>query len=156
MKPLNDAEKQYWHDYLKTLKESERPIYPFVEASYAGNKDVTDALLQLCLNGKKVAGSSIAEDFLSAGDPLPKVGNYWIYLNSRSEPSCILLTEKVVTNKFKDVPIEIALAEGESDLSLDHWKTVHKSAYSPFLSKWGIRHIDEATVVTEFFKIVHI
>jgi len=86
---------------------------------------------------------------------LPQVCNYWIFLNSRNEPSCILKTEKIVTHKFKDVPVEIAIAEGEGDLSLEYWKRVHGQLYSPHLASWGIKGIEEATVITEFFSVVY-
>jgi len=58
-------------------------------------------------------------------------------------------------NKFKDVPFEIALAEGEGDLSLDYWRRVHTEIYLPHLAGWGISSLDDATVITEFFKIVN-
>jgi len=155
MKSLSVLQLNYWKKYLNTLPENERPMHPRVEASPAGNKEITDELLKLYLDGKKYAGSSIVEDFLSAGDPLPQVGNYWIFLNSKDEPRCILRTERVVQNKFKDVPLDIVIAEGEGDLSLEYWKKVHKELYLPFLMSWGVREMDEATVITEFFKIVY-
>jgi 5-formyltetrahydrofolate cyclo-ligase len=155
MKKMSSLEIQYWEKYLETLTKQEHPINPKVEASFAGNKEITDELLQLYLSGKKTAGSSILEDFISAGDPLPKVGNYWIFLNSKNEPSCILKTIKIVLNKFRDVTVEIAIAEGEGDLSLEYWRKVHEEIYAPNLSGWGVSNIEEATVITEFFEIIY-
>jgi uncharacterized protein YhfF len=155
MNSLKPKEQAYWEDYLLTLSDDQRPTNAFISAGYAGTPEITDSLLGLYLSGRKIAGSSIVEDFLSAGDSLPQVGNYWIYLNGLGEPSCILRTEKVVLHKFKDVSVEIAIAEGEGDLTLEYWKNVHSDLYSPFLRSWGIREINEATVITEFFKIVH-
>jgi uncharacterized protein YhfF len=155
MENLNQPEKIYWEKYLSALPEVERPKNPHVTASFAGNREITDELLALYLNGKKCAGSSIVEDFLTAGDPLPKVGNYWIFLNSKDEPSCILRTEKITIYKFKDIPIEIVLAEGEGDLSIAYWRRVHTELYLPFLAQWGVENIEDATVITEFFKIVY-
>lgn len=154
-KLLKPAEQSYWQAYLDSLAPDERPRDGKVEAAHAGNREITDGLLQLYLCGKKTAGSSIAEDFLSAGDPLPKAGNHWIFLNSRDEPSCILRTERVVFHKFKDVPAEVAVAEGEGDLTLEYWRRVHAALYLPHLPEWGVAHIDEATVVTEFFRLVY-
>ncbi len=152
---MSTLEIQYWEKYLETLTKQEHPINPNVEASFAGNKEITDELLQLYLSGRKTAGSSIVEDFMSAGDPLPKVGNYWIFLNSKNEPSCILKTVKIVMNKFRDVPVEIAIAEGEGDMSLEYWRKVHEEIYGPYLSEWGVSNIEEATVITEFFEIIY-
>lgn len=152
---LKDSEKSYWHRYLDTIEESKRPERPFITSSFAGNKDCTDELLGLYLSGKKTAGSSLAEDFLAAGDPLPKVGNFWILLNSRNQPSCILRTINVLTYKFKDVPEQIALLEAEGDLSLEYWRKSHTELYSPFLKSWGINDIEDSTVITEIFEIVY-
>lgn len=152
---LKKTEQIYWESYIQTLPESARPISANVTASYAGNAEITDALLLLYLEGKKTAGSSLLEDFQSAGDPLPRVGNHWIYLNSRNEPCCILRTDRIVTHKFKDVPPEIASAEGEGDGSLEDWRRIHSELYAPFLKQWGIQDLNEATVITEFFSIVY-
>ena len=155
VKALTEPEKQYWQSYLNTSPAGlSKKI--FVEASYAGNQSSTDQLLALYLSGKKTAGSSMAEDFTSSGEPLPQVGNFWILLNSLDEPSCILRTERVVLTQFKNVSEEIARAEGEGDLSLQHWRDSHRRFFAPFLAGWGVAHIDEATVVTEFFRIVHV
>jgi uncharacterized protein YhfF len=155
MKPLKPIEQKYWQSYVDSLTPEERPLQPHVEAGFAGSPSITDDLLQLYLAGKKTAGSSIAEDFMAMGDPLPKVGDYWIYLDSKGELRCILRTEKVVFHKFKDMPVEVAIAEGEGDLSLEYWRRVHSEFYFPHLSDWGISQMDDATVVTEYFEIVY-
>lgn len=155
MKPLTALEQAYWQKYVSTLSHEQRLQSVWVEASYAGNREITDDLLELYLLGQKTAGSSIVEDFVTAGEPLPKVGNHWIFLNSKSEPCCILKTEKIVIHKFKDIPEEIAIAEGEGDKSLSYWKAVHAELYVPHLAGWGVAEISEANVITEFFKIVY-
>jgi uncharacterized protein YhfF len=155
MKTLKPLEERYWRKYLSTVAPEKIPEAPRVEARYAGNKLITDGLLDLYLIGKKTAGSSIAEDFQSAGDPLPKVGSYWILLKSNDEPGCILKTDRIEFHKFKDVPPAIAIAEGEGDLSLEYWRRVHEELYRPHLSGWGLSEINEATVLTEFFTLVY-
>lgn len=152
---LNYNQQKYWENYLAGLKPSERPNNPVVTAGYAGTPEITDGLLALYLSGKKIAGSSIVEDFISANDPLPQIGNYWVFLGSDGAPRCILQTVKIVTHKFNEVPEEIAIAEGEGDCSLGYWKKVHSELYTPHLKEWGLKSIGEATVITEFFKIVY-
>lgn len=152
---LNEIQKEYWNRFIFSLPQRLQPLNPNISASVAGNKEITDELLNLYLTGKKTAGSSLVEDFLSVGDPLPQIGNYWIYLNSKEEPSCILQTVDIKIYKFDEVSVEIAIAEGEGDLSLSYWKKTHENLYRPFLQKWGLNSIHEATVITEFFKIVY-
>ena len=64
-------------------------------------------------------------------------------------------TEKVEVNKFKDVGVEIANAEGEDDLSLESWRRAHREFFSPYLADLGIQILEEALVVTEFFSLAY-
>lgn len=152
---LDNIQKFYWDKFISSLSPCLHPVNPNVTASFAGNKEITDELLNLYLIGKKTAGSSVVEDFLSAGDELPQVGNYWIFLNSNEEPSCILKTVDIKIHKFNEVPEEVAVAEGEGDLTLEYWRKVHSDLYTPFLKTWGLNDIHDATIITEFFEIVY-
>lgn len=152
--PLTAHEGRYWQAYLETLRPSGIVQPPHVTAGCAGRPQDTDDLLARYLDGTKTAGSSLVEDFLAANDPVPKVGDCWIVLSSGGEPRCILRTVKIEMHRFQDVPVEIAVAEGEGDLSLAHWRRVHAASYTPHLEAWGVDDLDEATVVTEFFDVV--
>lgn len=125
-----------------------------MEASFAGGRRVTDGLIRLYLEGKKTAGSSLVKDFRTAGDPLPKAGNYWIILDSRERPRVLVQTMRVEINLFGKIPRAVVRAEGEGDLSTAHWKKVHRKAYLPRLAEWGIGNLDEADVITEHFRIL--
>lgn len=154
MKSLTREQAAFWDRYLKTLPPARHPRHARVEAGFAGDKKVTDGLIRLYLDGRKTAGSSLAADFLSAREPLPKPGNYWIILDGRRHPRLIVRTDKVVLSIFKNIPKYVARAEGEGDLSVAHWKRVHRKAYSPFIARWGIERLDDARVVTEIFTLV--
>jgi 5-formyltetrahydrofolate cyclo-ligase len=109
----------------------------------------------LYLSGKKTAGSSILEDFQFCGDPLPNSGDHWIVLDSKKIPKCILKVVKVVQNKFLDVPLEIAIAEGEGDLSLKFWRETHIDFFNPYIEHWGLNNVEDSTIVTEFYEVVY-
>ena len=155
LQKLNNIQKSYWDSYIFSLPREMRPLNPTVSASYAGNREITDELLALYIKGTKTAGSSVVEDFVTAGDPLPEIDNYWIFLKSNEEPGCILKTVDIKIHKFKEVPVAIAVAEGEGDLTLEYWCKVHGELYSPFLKSWGLSTIEDATIITEFFSIVY-
>lgn len=152
---LNSQEETFWQNYCKSLPHLERPQKAQVSAAPAGNFAITDELIALYLAGEKSAGSSLVEDFKSCADPLPQVGNYWIVLNRQKEPQLLLKTIKIEIHKFAELPAYIALAEGEGDKSVEYWKKVHREFYTPYLQKWGIKNLDEAQVITEFFEIVY-
>jgi 5-formyltetrahydrofolate cyclo-ligase len=149
---MNEEQLKYWNDYLDSINQSNRDLY--VEASIAGDLNLADELLNLYLDGKKTAGSSLVKDFVLAEDELPKVGNHWIVLDKNEKPCCILKTVKVEVNRFVDVTQEIAIAEGEGDLSVEHWRKIHKDFFTPYLSEWGITDLDNEDVITEFYEIV--
>jgi uncharacterized protein YhfF len=152
---LKPSEQTFWKEYLAFVPPSHRPRKPFVAAAFAGNRKTTDALIALYLAGKKSAGSGLVRDYLKAGDRLPDVGDFWIALDSRNRPRCLLKTVRVEFNLFRKVPRRIAVAEGEGDRSLAHWRRVHRKFFSPFLEEWGIEELDEAEVITEHFRLVH-
>jgi 5-formyltetrahydrofolate cyclo-ligase len=150
---MNKNELEYWNSYLETLEVIPENLK--VEVGIAGNPEIADELLNLYLNGKKTAGSSLVKDYELAKDPLPEVGNFWMILDSKSEPKCIVKTVRVKYYQFDQVPQEVAYAEGEGDLSLDHWKKAHREFFTPFLKEWGISDLDKETVVTEFYEVVY-
>lgn len=150
---MNQSQRDYWNSYLETL--TNKPENPRVEVSIAGNEEIADELLELYLCGKKTAGSGLVKDYQSAGDPLPEVGNYWIILDSRSEAQCIVKTIRVEFYQFDQVPVEVAIAEGEGDLSLEYWRKAHIDFFTPYLKDWGIDNLDEETLITEFYEVVY-
>jgi uncharacterized protein YhfF len=155
-KPLKPAEQEFWNRYLATLDTKEREIAErsWVEANMAGSREITDALLALYLAGKKDAGSGLVKDYETMQDPLPKVGNHWIILDSNERPLCLVRTRKVEIHKFSEIPSYVAEAEGEGDLSVAYWKEAHASFFSPFLKRWGVGRLEEAEVVVEFFDVL--
>lgn len=150
---MRKEELEYWNSYIETLKI--KPENPVVEAGIAGNDEIADELLELYLNGTKSAGSGLVKDYELAGDPLPQVGNYWIILDSKKKPRCIVQTIRVELYQFDQVPDEVATAEGEGDLSLDYWRKAHIDFFTPFLKDWGITDLDKETLITEFYEVVY-
>lgn len=155
MRALKPAERVFFAEYLARLPARRRPRRPFVEASYPGRRAVADKLIRLYLAGKKCAGSSLVRDFESAGDPLPRRGNYWIALDGRGRPRLLLRTLRVEINRFGAIPRRVVAAEGEGDLSTGYWKRVHRAAWAPHLTKWGIEDLERAEVITEHFALLH-
>ncbi|MEH0861723.1 ASCH domain-containing protein [Halobacteriovorax sp. DPLXC-1] len=144
--------EEFWDLYEETLDE--KLDHPHIEISIAGNAEIADELLALYLSGKKSAGSGLVKDYELAGDPLPEVDNFWIILDSKNNPRCIVKTIAVEINKFSDISKKIAEAEGEGDLSVEHWKKAHRDFFTPYLNDWGIVDLDDEDVVTEFYEVV--
>lgn len=151
---LNEQERKFWDNYLETLG-SGQPDSPSLEVSIAGDETNSDQLLELYLNGKKTAGSSLVKDYTQAGDELPSVGNFWMVLNSKMVPKCILRTVRVEYTKFLDIEERVAIAEGEGDLSLKQWRETHINFFTPYLTQLKINDLDSEVLITEFYELVH-
>jgi len=151
---LTESELVFWNKYLGSKSTVNPPLNYTIEASPAGSLNITNKLIELYLAGKKSAGSGLVEDFEVVGDPLPKIGHYWIVLDSDKQPKLILKTIRVEIHKFTEVPEYVAIAEGEGDLSLEYWKKSHTKFYEPNLASWNLKHIDDSNVITEFFETV--
>ncbi|MEX2665606.1 ASCH domain-containing protein [Candidatus Uabimicrobium amorphum] len=151
MSELKGKNLEYWQHYCREKNVAEDT---YVEAGMAGNSEITDGLLHLYLQGKKTAGSGLVQDYKQSGDPLPKIGNHWIILDAQQNPRCIVKTIAVEFHLFKDIPLRIAIAEGEGDSSLEYWRKGHRIFFSAFLADLGIDDLDEAEIVTEFFELV--
>jgi uncharacterized protein YhfF len=150
---LNHSEMTFWSSYLKIAPDAK--LSTNVKASIAGSREIADKLLELYMNGKKRAGSSLVKDYELSGDELPKAGDYWIILNSNNEARCIVKTVRVEIYQFDEVPEEVSIAEGEGDLSLEYWRKAHIAFFKPFLKDWGIQDLNKEKVVTEFFEVVY-
>ncbi len=150
---MNKQELEFWNSYLETT--SAQPVDPKITVGIAGNRDIADELLNLYLSGKKTAGSGLVKDYEQAGDPLPKVGDYWLILNSNNKPRCLVKIRRVEFYQFDQIPVSVAVAEGEGDLSLDYWKKAHVEFFTPFLEELSILNLDKETIVTEFYEVVY-
>ena len=107
----------------KTLWEQSKLKGEYEEWAFG---DAPDKLCSLVLNGIKKATSSVYILYQIENEPLPKVGEYSVILDSKDNAVCIIKTTKVSVAKYKDVPSSFAEKEGEGDLSLGYWRKVHK------------------------------
>lgn len=115
----------------------------------------TDLLADLVIRGEKTATTSAYSLYELENEPLPKVGEYSIILNSKEEAVCIIQTTKVYLTPFCEVSEKHAYKEGEGDKSLLFWRDVHKSFFSECLSKLKVDFNESMKVVCEEFKVVY-
>ena len=103
----------------------------------------------------KTATCSAYDLYQAEGEPIPKVGDYSIILNSDGEAVCIIKTTTVYVTEFNKVSSEHAYKEGEGDRSLDYWREVHINFLTNELA--SVHHsFDETTkVVCEEFEVVY-
>ena len=141
--------QRMWEEFL-SLKKIDDCGY---EAWQFG--DSPDELAELVKSGIKRATASAYELYAIDGEPLPKVGEYSVILNSHDEAVCIIKTIAVDVIRFCDVTEEFAFKEGEGDRSLAYWKKVHERFFTEQLKEAGLEFSPEMKVVCEQFELVY-
>ena len=84
--------------------------------------DKPDELLNLVLQGKKIATSCIYR-----GNSTDQVGNISIILDSTGNAQAIIEDTKISIVPFNKVTADFACKEGEGDKTLASWRKIHKS-----------------------------
>ncbi len=148
---MKSTEKM-WMEYLKINPDATS----YDAWAFGGlTPEDTDLLAKLVLEGTKTATCSAYDFYLNENAPLPLIGKFNIILNSLNEPVCITKTFKVSVEKFKDVSEEHARKEGEGDISLEYWRTVHEQFFKNELKEIHKEFSDEILVVCEEFECVY-
>lgn len=141
--------KELWQRF-KIEKNIETDVY---EAWAFGASP--DKLLDLVLQGKKVATASAYRLYELEKEPSPVVGGYSVLLDSRGDAKCIIETTVLNQVPFNEVSAEFAAKEGEGDLSLQYWREVHQEFFTDCLQEIGEVFTEDMIVVCEEFRLVY-
>ena len=126
-------------------------VGPFSQPHLANYQDM---LLDLVREGKKRATARLAMEFEKYGIAPRTPGDYWVVLDTRGEPACLVRITDVQTWPFEDVPLSFAQREGEGDNSLEYWRKVHKDYFVLQCAEWGVEWRDDLAVCCEGFDLV--
>lgn len=138
----------YWHQYCEMEGLSN---IRYTEAFQFGAK--ADWLASLVVAGTKTATCSSFPLYELEGEPLPKVGDYQIVLNSQDEPVAIIKTYSIEVYPFNEVPVDFALAEGEG--SYEEWKEAHIAFFGRILPEYELTFTEEMLTVCDRFEKVY-
>lgn len=117
--------------------------------------DDPDGLAALVRAGVKTATSSALPLYELEGEPLPEAGACSVLLDGREAAVCVLRTTKVYVVPFRSVSPEHARKEGEGDMSLAHWRAVHRAFFTRELAEAGLSFDEDMPVVCEEFEVVY-
>lgn len=146
---MNKLAKKYWDTYWKG-KEAPLSVTSW---QFGG---IPDELAQLVKNGVKSATCSLHLFYELENEPLPKVDDYSIVLNSKDEPVCIIRTSDVKIMPMNEVPPNFAYAEGEGDRSYDHWREVHIEFFTNELKGVSRKFSEDMLLVCERFELIDV
>lgn len=141
--------KQFWDDFA-----AEHGLVNVSEPEAWSFGTDADTLAQLVKQGIKTATTSVFELYAFDNDPLPKVGEYNIILDSQNEPVCVTKTKVVEVLPFKYISAEHAYHEGEGDRSYDYWHQVHVDFFTKEYASYNATFTPESKCVCEVFELV--
>ncbi|NLG21214.1 MAG: ASCH domain-containing protein [Actinomycetales bacterium] len=158
----HDQIQSFWDDARLRAKVNRVPGYLGVNAreslappvwSFGAGPDDADELLALVLAGTKTATSSAVRDYEDGEEVMPSEGDLSIITDGAGHPRALIQTTKVREVPFGEVDAEHAAAEGEGDLSLDHWRDVHRRFFER--SAGGEPVTDDMPVLLEEFSVLY-
>lgn len=122
--------------------------------SFGAGPEEAESLLELVLSGRKTATASAAEPYAKQGVPVPVPGDLSIILDGAGRPRALIVTTAIEVVPFAEVGAEHAAAEGEGDLSLEHWRRVHETFFAGELTEVGLGFDETTPVVCERFRLL--
>lgn len=146
---MNEQAQEYWNTFWEGKEEPKS-----VSAWQFGGSP--DELAQLVVDEVKSATCSGHIFYEIEKEPLPKVDDYSIVLNSKDEPVCIIRTSEVNVIPMNEVPEEFAYAEGEGDRSYKYWKDVHIEFFTSALNEVGLAFSEDMLLVCERFELIDV
>ncbi|KHE01242.1 MULTISPECIES: ASCH domain-containing protein [Pantoea] len=93
--------------------------------SFGDSPALANELATLVLTGKKIATCSSLQGWYD-DDVRPLPGGYNIILDGEKKPLCVVRTTGLFLTRFDRVTPEMAMMEGEGDLSLEYWQREHQ------------------------------
>lgn len=146
---MNELAQKYWDTYWG---REEKPL-SVTSWQFGG---IPDELARLVKEGIKSATCSLHLLYELEKEPLPKVDDFSVVLNSKDEPVCIIRTAEVKIMLMNEVSVDFAYAEGEGDRSYNHWRTVHVEFFTNELKEVGMEFSEEMLIVCEHFELIDV
>ncbi len=148
--------ESFWQAFLATLPEdAPARTATYTAEPFGDNPALADELGALVFEGKKMATCSALWEWEAEGNPVTKVGSFWIVLDGRGEPLCIVEAVEVAFRRYDEVDAEFAYAEGEGDRSLQYWRDAHRRFFTRTLTAIGKEFAPEMPLVCERFRVVY-
>lgn len=103
---MNLEVQKYWESFCLKNGVPQASLYEIF--AFGNTKEHADELADLVLEGKKIGTSSGYELYQMDNEPLPKVGDYSVVVNSSDVPIGIIQTVEVLILPWKEITEELA------------------------------------------------
>lgn len=146
---MNTQSREYWENFWNEQKQT--PPEKVTAWQFGGQPD---HLAEQVVKGIKTATCSGYLFYELENEPLPEINDFSIVLNSHDEPVAIIRTTDVNILPMNQVSESFARAEGEGDLSYEHWYRVHVDFFTKELDKLNRKFSDDMLLVCERFELL--
>lgn len=152
---MTEAAAAFWQAYLRGLpvRHPHRSATPDAFA-FGDTPALADELGALVREGRKRATASLAGEFTSLGQPLPRVGDLSIVTLADGAPSTIIELVEVRHVSFKSVDAAFAADEGEGDGSLASWREAHRQYFGRVANRLGVAFDEATAVICQRFRVI--
>lgn len=155
IKKHNQSVENLWSAFLKenpnNLIKKTPPSFYFCD-----NRKDANICAELVVMGKKQATATSLWWFETHNEPLPKAGDQFVITDWNGNAKAVIETIKIEQVPYHEISAEFAKIEGEGDLSLAHWKRVHKAYYKREMKPYEVSFIETMIIVCEYFKTLYL
>lgn len=116
--------------------------------------ELVEELAQLVVAGHKRATTSLAIEFSSLGEELPKPGDLSIVVGREGTPYALIELTEVESRPFDAVDSEYAAIEGEGDATLETWRRDHLWYFSSVSGRLGGTFDGGTPVLCQVFRVL--
>jgi uncharacterized protein YhfF len=150
-----NACKVVWEEYLRGLPQTHahQRIKPDAFA-FGDSEALANELADLVLIGRKRATASLAVEFTSLNEPIPRAGDVSIILRGDGTPVAIVERTDVQTVPFQAVNEVFAATEGEGDGTLAYWRAAHTEYFNAVCMRLGGKLSATTPVLCQTFRVL--
>ncbi len=143
-------------DFWEKVKSETGIEGVFTDAYGIGDTpELKQELLNLVLEGKKRASTSLVKESELEGWPIPEAGQYNVILDGYDNPAAVIKTVNVRRCRFSDVDEEHAYWEGEDDRTLESYIREHTKYYTRRGAALGFEFTPDMEVVLDRFELIY-
>lgn len=151
------SDGESWHVLVPHLYGAKPQVATTGEYAFPG--PLRNKLVAAILRGEKTATASLFEEYGRATEPLPKIGDLEVVIDSDEKPVCLARVTDVHCEPFGNVSDEHAIAEGEGFADAEAWRIAHREFWmSPeFIADMGDPEViisDDTAVVLVSMEVI--
>lgn len=130
--------------------------YDFAACYFGSDAQQAASLAHLICKGTKHATTGRKKAYAYENIALPQPGQRILVTDYFGIPLFFIRTTAVKETTFSSITEEEAAYEGEGDLSLSHWRTVHRDFFEHECAAQGTVFTEDETLIYETFELDHV